>query len=120
MKADGNAPLVEQTARGLGVRVGGSDADVPVGADGNIAPGTGGMSVAPDDPLFLPQHRRPRSLGGTGKDPVWRLFQHSLPLTLIFVAEREEHGVIGSAIVATPSQFRDALASTAPDWTNIT
>jgi len=38
-----------------------------------IVGGGGGMSVAPDCPGHLSEHRRPAEHGGTGKDPVWEL-----------------------------------------------
>ena len=45
--------------------------EIPVGPDGLVHPGTGGMSVSPYDPGNLPEHRRPPEFGGTGRDPVW-------------------------------------------------
>ncbi len=49
-------PLLEQSARGLGVRPG---VDVPaVDLQELVRPGEGGISVAPDDPQNLPEHRR--------------------------------------------------------------
>ncbi|MGI9118575.1 MAG: hypothetical protein ACR2G7_00305 [Acidimicrobiales bacterium] len=44
MKADGEHPLVEQSARGLGVRAGGGNADVYPDDDEKVHPGDG-MSV---------------------------------------------------------------------------
>lgn len=68
--ASDGRPVSERTARALGVRLG---IDIPVGADGLVAGGGGGMSVAPDSPHHLPEHRRPLDCGGTGKDPIWEL-----------------------------------------------
>ena len=74
-EADG-LPVTGPTARTLGARPG---VDVPVGPDGMVHPGTGGVSVSPDSPLNLPPHRRPPEFGGTGRDPVWRLDERDLP-----------------------------------------
>lgn len=56
MKADDGRPLVERSARALGVRIDEEPRDVVPDEAGDVSPGRG-MSVAPDDPLFLPQQR---------------------------------------------------------------
>jgi hypothetical protein len=47
--------------------------DISVDPDGYVYPRTGGLSVAPGDPRYLPDVRRPRELGGRGKtrSGVW-------------------------------------------------
>jgi hypothetical protein len=77
MKADGALPMVEQSGRGLGVRADGKHADVHPDAEGLVHPGAG-MSVAPDDPMLLQQHRRPIEYGGTGDDPLWMIIDEDL------------------------------------------
>jgi hypothetical protein len=58
MMADGDKPKIAPgSAQGLGVRA----CDLPVGENGQVQPGTGGMSVA-DRPESLPLHRVPRRL----------------------------------------------------------
>ena len=66
-------PAVGPSGRLLGIR--GDDTTTPDVAAVNptdpVGPGDGGLSVAPGDPMLLLRHRRPPSLGGTGRDPVW-------------------------------------------------
>lgn len=114
MKTDGQYPLVEASARGLGVRVG-DDGDVHPDADGLIHPGAG-MSVAPDDPLALPPFRRPIEFGGTGKDPVWFISEGALPNRLAFVPDTPDHGVVGPAVPMAPGAYEEALAGTRDAW----
>ena len=59
-------PRVGPSARTLGVRV---PADIAPDADGYVNPGTGGMSVAPESVLNLPNHRRPRAMGQGSSGP---------------------------------------------------
>jgi len=115
MKPDGEWPLIEQSARGLGVRTEGTHVDIQPDADGNVHPGAG-MSVAPDDPLLLPQHRRPADFGGTGLDPVWEIIDDDLPDSLSYLADAIDHGVVEPAVVSSLADYRDALASTQTSW----
>lgn len=71
MKRDGDGkPLCGSGPKELGARPGW---DVFPDEAGRIRPRTGGLSAAPDDPALLPPFLRPRSLGGTGKLPIWVL-----------------------------------------------
>jgi len=115
MKADGDCPLIEQSARGLGVRTEGKQVDIQPDAEGKVHPGAG-MSVAPDDPLLLPQHRRPAAYGGTGLDPVWAILDDDLPDSLSYLADAIDHGVVEPAVVTSLADYREALASTQPSW----
>jgi len=63
-------PALGESSSTLGAR---AQVDIPVEASGRVRPETGGMSVAPDDPRRLPKPRRPFSLGGTGRHPVFAL-----------------------------------------------
>lgn len=112
MKADGDHPLVAATGTGLGVRVPG---DIEPDDNGNVHPGSG-MSVAPDDPMFLQPHRRPIEFAGTAKHPVWAIQTERLPDTLEFVADSVDHGLIGPASVQPLNNYEAALASTRKDW----
>ena len=78
MKEQNGMPVVEKSARGLGVRTDGRFVDIRPLADGNVRQGIGGMSVNPSiDALAL--HRVPRRLrdrvpwaAGNNQDRVWR------------------------------------------------
>jgi hypothetical protein len=118
IEASDGLPLAGASGRKLGVRPANlPNPDVGAAADGDlIHPGTGGMSVAPSDPSRLPKHRRPRSLGGTGTDPVWRLDLERLTSLLQFRQDKPTHGLIEPASVMTLREFQDALAATRNEW----
>jgi hypothetical protein len=107
-----NLPVLGPEARCLGVRPG---IDIPV-AGGLVSRGTGGLSVAPHSAMSLPSHRRPNSLGGTGKDPVWALGLDGLPSTLNFQQDSANHGLIEPAFPMTLRQYEEALAQTRRSW----
>lgn len=116
MKKDSmNLPEVENSARGLGAR----EYDIPV-VNSMVRPGTGGISVSPDSPLHLPRHRRPGSLQGIGKDPVWKM--DSKWLSIFRLKYRPDplkpsvHGFIEPAVEMTFSEYQRALASTKEMW----
>jgi hypothetical protein len=104
--------MIGPTARTLGVRPG---YDIPVVA-GRVGPGTGGMSVAPDSPMNLPDHRRPPKFGGTGKDPVWGITIDSLGVELIFRQDKPNHGLFEPAREMSIDEFQQALADLASKW----
>lgn len=124
MSRDGHRPLVAPTARGLGVRKG---IDIAVDASGNVGPGSGGMSVAPDWRL-LPPWRIPRRLAqvvpqasGRNDDACWRLGEGDFVTELIgqhlrFGPDRPTHGVIEPAYEMSLSFYQAALADTQEDW----
>lgn len=114
MKEDPDGgPMVGPTARTLGVRPGD---DIPVVA-GRVKPGTGGMSVAPDGPMNLPDHRRPPKLGGSGKDPVWEITIDSLGHDVVYRQDKPNHGLFEPAREMSIDEFQEALAALAPRWT---
>jgi hypothetical protein len=114
MNADGDRPRVERSAKGLGVRVG-DDGDVTPDAAGLVHPGAG-MSVALDDPLFLPGWRRPSEFLGSARHPVWFLDETDLPQELDLVLDSPEHGVVGPASSMRLADYEAALASTQSSW----
>jgi hypothetical protein len=116
MKVDDGRPLLERSARALGVRVEGPDRDVDADAAGNVHPEGGGMSVAPDDPLALQTHRRPPEFGGTGKDPVWEITDEVLPGALLFRRDSPTHGLIEPGCSMPLGVFEDGLAETRDTW----
>jgi hypothetical protein len=89
-------PVAGPGGRLLGVRPGSHpNPDVLAIAPTNVAlPGHGGLSVAPDDPLYLPTHRRTASLAGTGRDPVWYIETEHLGPDLEFRQDRQTHGLV--------------------------
>ncbi|MGH9892176.1 MAG: hypothetical protein ACREA0_09385 [bacterium] len=117
MRADlDGQPRVGRSARGLGVRITGRFADLPVGADGSVQPGTGGMSVAVGEARHLPKHRRPRSLGGEGRDPIFSLHMAELADGLAVRVDRDPHALIEPALRCPLPDYEQALASTRPSW----
>ena len=104
--------MVGPTARTLGVRPGD---DIPVVA-GRVSPGTGGMSVVPDNPMNLPDHRRPVPLGGTGKDPIWGIDRGSLGGDVVYRQDKPTHGLFEPAREMSLDEFQEALADLASRW----
>src|SRR5262249_32503851 len=111
-------PTVGPSGRMLGVRPGDSPSPDVVATHPTdlVAPCQGGLSVAPDDPLFLLKHRRPPSLGGTGHDPVWWIEVGDLGADLVFRQDRATHGLIEPARPMTLQEFQDALAALRLKW----
>src|SRR5262245_2122963 len=104
-------PAIGPSARTLGVRPAAPPGgDIPV-AGGQVHPNTGGMSVAPDDLMNLPPIRRPKSLGGSGKDPVWYIDIDLLGSDLAFVQDKSTHGLIEPGRSMTLDEFLKALAA---------
>jgi hypothetical protein len=80
MKEDGDGyPATGSSSRTLGVRIDGPSRDILVAPDGTVSPWAGGMSVALDAAQSLPKHRLPKSLGGEGRDPVFKMSSAALP-----------------------------------------
>ena len=116
--AEDGLPEVAPTARTLGARPG-TDADIVVDAEGNVHPGTGGMSVSPNDPMNLPSHRRPPDLGGTGKDPVWCISSCNLGPDLQYRPDPKDplgHGFVEPSRTMTLAEYQRALAETRTRW----
>ncbi len=119
-------PQVGDSARELGVRVGGDNPDVEVDENGMIDPNKPmkhngklpGMSVAPD-PYVLASHRRPPEFGGTGKDPVWSIDTDKLGPDLKYTQDSETHGLIQPSDTMALEDYRAALANTQDDWTKV-
>jgi len=95
--ADG-FPEVGRSSRKLGVRIDGPTPDIPVRSDRDVEPETGGMSVTLDSAANLPIARRPRSLGGFGRDPVFSLLAMALPLSLHCRTELYPHALVEPSI----------------------
>jgi hypothetical protein len=112
-------PVREPSSRALGVRRG---INIPVDMLGNVGPGTGGMSVSPDDVNSLPEHRRPPTHGGTGKDPAWEMADVDLGLDLVYRPDPDDPHVHGFVEPARPMRFEEfeaALYATADRWRTV-
>ena len=115
LEVDG-LPKLGRSSRELGVRI---NVDLPVSEDGSVEPGTGGMSVAVDEALNLPKHRRPRSLGGEGRDPVFGLETRVLPDDLAVRVDQRPHAFVEPAQRSTLQRYEAALALTRSSWRRI-
>lgn len=77
------------------------------------------MSVAPNSPQHLPEHRRPPDRGGTGKDPIWELDVAELGDELVY---REDplmpgvHGFLEPVSTMTFIAYESALIATRRAW----
>ena len=74
------------------------------------------MSVAPDDPMHLPDHRRPPSLGGNGKDPVFRYEVALKPHSLFISLDSETHALVEPQARTTFDEYQRAIHSTQQKW----
>lgn len=123
MRVEGDGlPMVGPTARTLGARITGSTVDIAPDATGLVHPNTGGMSVAPDDPMNLPEHRRPTECGGVGTDPLFRIRRDSLGPDLQYRVDPTnpaKHGFIEPARAMTVSEYQQALAATRSEWIGV-
>jgi hypothetical protein len=119
MKEDADGlPMVGRSPRMLGVRTGSDPTpDVTASAPSDpVVPGQGGMSVAPGDPMHLQPFRRPPSLGGIGKDPVWWIDTDDLEPELGFRQDRPTHGLVEPRHTMPLQDFEGALAKTRSRW----
>jgi hypothetical protein len=118
MTESGGMPAIGPTARTLGVRPG---MDLPEVDDGDVLPAgrTKGMSVAPNDPMFLVGHRRPVTLGGVGRDPVWVIDSDDLGPELALQQDKPTHAVVTPAHAMTLKEFQEALAQTQTRWLKV-
>lgn len=115
-QASDGKPETANTARGLGARPG---RGIPVDDDGAVAGGTGGMSVTPDTPANLPDHRRPPEHGGIGKDPIWAISMTDLGDELAYREDPARPGMHGFIEPSQRMSFEDytaALRATAHAW----
>ena len=103
----------------LGVRLG---IDIRPDDTGMIWPETGGMSVVPDDPRHLHRAHRPRSLGGTGTKPVWKISEESVvdPLTYRPDPKRPgRHGFVEPLESIDVTTYTSCIDKTAGDWERV-
>lgn len=116
MKEDPNGnPLTGRSARKLGVRICGPRIDIPIRA-GKVYPQTGGMSVTPDCVMRLPKSRRPQSLGGYGRDPVFSLQVSDLSSSLALRRDKPTHVLIEPSRCCLFEEFEQNLYGTKEKW----
>jgi len=130
MFPDGDHPKTGPSKNTLGAKIGhGKYDDLPMDEDGKVAPGTGGLSVAPRW-RELPSHRIPERLNwklrkkkarGDNRLVCWRHgtgdFETSAVTSqLQFVVQSSEHGVVEPRSRMSADEYQRALAATAPDW----
>ncbi|RYF69384.1 MAG: hypothetical protein EOO39_17645, partial [Cytophagaceae bacterium] len=108
-------PKVGGSARELGARPG---VDIPIDANGNVHPNTGGISVSPS-PNDLPSHRKPPGFGGTGKDPVWKINTNDLGGDLKHIPDKPGHGTIQPSRTMSFDDYQKALADTQKKWKKV-
>jgi hypothetical protein len=108
-------PIVERSARGLGVRV---PQDVQLDGE-DVIPGKG-MSVTIGAIADLPPHRIPAAHGGDSKDPVYEMTEF-LPATLALfqTPPTPSHWEVGPRERSRLEDFELVLASTRPAWRRI-
>lgn len=123
MKKENGLPRAEASKTGLGVVVGsGPDDDIPLQADSLLHPRTGGMSVSPDDPMFLPAWRRPKKFGGTGKHPVWAISSDRIRDHITYWPDPPnpegviDHGLVEPSEPMSEGALQTALAATQEHW----
>lgn len=114
-------PEIGPSARSLGVRPGVGRGTDDVGFPDDPVRPNSGLSVAPDDPANLPEHRRPDWLpGGKSRDPLWKISTEDLPSSLQFTQDSDTHGVIApSDPNVTVSEFQGLLESTEGSWERV-
>lgn len=120
-EAPDGLPVVEQSSRGLGVRVG---VDLAPDESGAVHPGGGGMSVSPSSLWNVPPHRRPRRLGrgSTGKDAdrVFWADSHVFPRHALVVRpdpnRPEQHAFVEPARTMVFEAYQEKLVATRSDW----
>jgi hypothetical protein len=77
------------------------------------------MSVALDAAQNLPKPRLPKSLGGEGRDPVFRMSSAALPASLLVRPDRYPHALVEPAAVCLFEQYEKNLWGTRLSWSNV-
>jgi hypothetical protein len=76
------------------------------------------MSVALDAAQNLPKHRLPKSLGGEGRDPVFKMSSAALPAALLARSDRYPHALVEPAVVCLFEHYEKNLWGTRVLWGN--
>jgi hypothetical protein len=131
MLIDGDYPMCGADAKCLGVRVPPNpEADIEPDTEGQVQPGQGGMSVAPQ-PADLPYHRMPRRhkgqfprASGSNNLAVWHMGEGAFgaggiadQLVLRPDPERPAvHGFVEPAMRMSCADYQAALAASRDVW----
>lgn len=112
-------PSVGPSKRSLGALPSETEA-----ANGTFGPGTGGMSVSPDSPWYIPNHRRPRWMGrgatGPAQDGIFGIRNEALQVAEL--AARLDpnnpamHAFVEPLATMTYKDYITALARTQTEW----
>jgi hypothetical protein len=126
MQADGDRPALGASWKTLGVRPGvGPRTDIPVDDEGLVAPGTGGMSVTPDDPMRMLERTPwllPKSLGGKGRYPLWSIAEREIGPGLVYRSDPDDpyrHGFIEPARRVPFVEYQELIEGTRDLWTRM-
>ena len=119
--APDGAPTVGRSARALGVRV---PEDTCPDAEGQVRPGSGGLSVSPGSMWNLPNHRRPRGMGrgstGNRQDYVYSIGEPDLLARALSVrpdpARPDKHAFVEPEIEVALEDFEGELVATRDSW----
>lgn len=132
MRAEGNVPVLGETASTLGVRV---PKDIAPDGEGLVTPdGKHGLSVRPtldayleDACAFVPRRYRDKDAikfrNATGNNNVKtfrlgdaRFTRAQVSELLVLAPDRVDHGVIEPAKKMSLETYKGAIAATQPDW----
>jgi hypothetical protein len=131
MEEDEGKPQIGTGPAMLGARLPGSGAthDIAPDENGNVQPGTGGLSVAPrlqDLPVFLIPRRLKHLVedaAGTNRRRVWSMGSGEFEdgpvardLRLSLDGKDEKHGLVEPDRIMPVDQYQSALASTQSLW----
>lgn len=111
--ADDGKPTLGRSLSTLGVRPG---HDLPVDADGSVAPETGGMSVTPDRVEDVPPALLPRSLGGEGRHPLFVLAVELIPATLRVRVDNPKHANVEPSVRCGFEVYELHVQGTRSNW----
>src|SRR5438309_680851 len=114
-------PVIGRSARALGVRV---PEDIAADSAGNVGPGCGGMSVSPETPWKVPNHRRPRGMGRGSTGPAGDFIYEidGAPVAQVGLRVRpdvshpDRHAFIEAAETMSLRRYETALTGTRPQW----
>ena len=124
MLPEGDHPKLGASARTLGVRV---PRDIEPDQNGDVQPGSRGMSVAPslrDLPVeWVPKRLKHLREGAIGPDTskVWRHGEGRFETArvaphLMLRPDRPDHGNVAPEVAMQLTQYENAIAQTRSDW----